>query len=180
MQVVKNRDIPLILQLIKADLTYEENATVTYTIYNSDLSTTEVSASTVSWNDTLNGYTATISPSAGDWSNQSTGNFLLVWSISDTDHFASTMTEELVVTSDSDTEFDNINTDISEILGLVHKNIYIDNTSYDKWDNLIGGRIRIYSNSSSVGTNNNVIATYQITSESSNIGKFTYWKQVRV
>lgn len=179
MQVVKNRDIPLILQLIKADLTYEENATVTYTIYNSDLSTVEVSESTATWNDNLNGYTATISPST-DWTGQDSGNFLLVWSISDTDYFASTMTEELTVTSDSDTEFDNINTDISEILGLVHKNIYIDQTQYDKWDNLIGGRVRIYSDSSSVGTNNNVIATYQITSSSSHLGKFTYWKQVRI
>ena len=179
MQAVKNRNIPLILQLIKSDLTYEDSATVKYTIYNADTSTIEISETETTWNDTLNAYTSTLSPSSS-WTDQSTGNYLLVWSISDTDYFASTMIEELVITSDSDTEFDQVNTDLSEILGLVHKNIYIDNAEYDKWDNLIGGRVRIYSNSSSVGTNNDVISTYQITSQSSNVGKFTYWKQVEV
>jgi hypothetical protein len=43
---------------------------------------------------------------------------------------------------------------------------------------MYGARLRIYSDSSSVGTTMNVLATYQITAQTTGIGKFSYWKQV--
>ena len=65
-------------------------------------------------------------------------------------------------------------------LGLVHHNIYIDNPTYDEHGNMISGRVRIYSDAASVGTNNNVIDTYLITSDGTECGKFTYWEQTKI
>lgn len=77
--------------------------------------------------------------------------------------------------------------DITEIysavirtLGLVHHNIYIDNPTYDEFGNMTSGRVRIYSDAASVGTNNNVIETYLITSDGTECGKFTYWEQTQI
>jgi YD repeat-containing protein len=73
-------------------------------------------------------------------------------------------------------------TDVYEIvrrtLGLVHHNIYIDEPTYDEYGNMIGARVRIYSDSASVGTSSNVIETYRIEADSEACGQFTYWKQV--
>lgn len=63
MQFIKNKNMPLSLQLVKNDLTYEELAIVSYTIYQSDTTTLELSGS-VSYNTLLNSYTTNISPSA--------------------------------------------------------------------------------------------------------------------
>ena len=65
-------------------------------------------------------------------------------------------------------------------LGLVHHNIYIDNPTYDEHGNMISGRVRIYSDAASVGTNNNVIETYLITSDGTECGQFTYWEQTKI
>ena len=65
------------------------------------------------------------------------------------------------------------------LLGLMHENIYIDNTIYDAFGNLSSARVRIYSNAASVGSDNNIIGTYEITSSSSETGKFSSWKQVK-
>lgn len=67
-----------------------------------------------------------------------------------------------------------------QIAGLVHNNISIDSTTYDGNDNLISGRVRIYSESGSVGTDNNVISTYIITAIGAGQGKILSWKQVEV
>ena len=68
-----------------------------------------------------------------------------------------------------------------QMAGLLHSNIFIDNPVYDSAFNLIGGRVRIYSNSTSVGTNNDIIGTYQITSNTNNVpGKFITWSQQEV
>lgn len=72
-----------------------------------------------------------------------------------------------------------ISDDLKRVLGLVHENIFIDLPSYDDDSNLISARLRIYSNPLSVGTNNNILATYIIESDSNGPGKFTNWKQVR-
>jgi len=65
-------------------------------------------------------------------------------------------------------------------LGLVHHNVYIDNPTYDEYGNMTSGRVRIYSDAASVGTNNNVIESYLITSDGTECGKFTYWEQVKL
>lgn len=82
--------------------------------------------------------------------------------------------EEYIATDVSD-----IATDIKRVLGLLHENVYIDNTSYDAYNNLISGRVRIYSDAASVGTANNVIDTYTITVDAPSEGKFTTYKQVK-
>ena len=73
----------------------------------------------------------------------------------------------------------NNNVNLKRALGLMHENIFIDNASYDTDNNLIGARVRIYSDAVSVGTVNNVIGTYTITSVGTAPGKFSSWKQVK-
>jgi len=76
---------------------------------------------------------------------------------------------------------DVISEDLKRVLGLVHENIFIDLPIFDDANNLIGARLRLYSNSSSAGTNNNVLATYAISSDTNDEpGKFTNWKQERI
>jgi len=65
-------------------------------------------------------------------------------------------------------------------LGLVHHNFYIDQTTYDEYGNMISARVRIYSDSVSVGTDLNVIETYMITSDGTECGKFNYWAQIKL
>lgn len=72
------------------------------------------------------------------------------------------------------------NTTLKRIVGLLHENFYIDSPVYDTFDNLISSRVRIYSDAASVGTDNNVIGTYDIVSDSDAAGKFNTWKQVKV
>jgi len=75
-------------------------------------------------------------------------------------------------------DFDDISDDLSKVLGLVHQNIFIDEPEYDNSANLISARIRIYSNSGSVGTGQNILSTYRITAVGDGPGKFTTWKQI--
>lgn len=77
--------------------------------------------------------------------------------------------------------------DMSEIyetvrrtLGLVHHNMYIDNPTYDDYGNMVSARVRIYSDAVSVGTDNNVIESYLITSEGTECGQFSFWQQVAI
>jgi hypothetical protein len=71
-----------------------------------------------------------------------------------------------------------ISDDQKRLLGLVHENIYIDESIYDENNNMISARLRIYSNSLSVGTNSNIIATYRVTADCNEAGKFVSWQQV--
>jgi len=60
-----------------------------------------------------------------------------------------------------------IASELSKVLGLTQENYYLDNTVYTEYQGaqlLTSGRVRIYSNAADVGTDNNVIETYQITS----------------
>lgn len=71
--------------------------------------------------------------------------------------------------------------EIVRLLGLVQENYYMDQTVYELFNgaNLLkNGRIRIYSNPASVGTINDVIATYLITSVW-NEGKLQTYKVVK-
>jgi hypothetical protein len=73
-----------------------------------------------------------------------------------------------------------INNNLKKALGLMHHNIFIDETIYDAFGNMSNARVRIYSDSISVGTDSNVIGTYTISSSSSETGKFDQWKQIKV
>jgi hypothetical protein len=69
---------------------------------------------------------------------------------------------------------------LKRALGLLHENIYIDTPVYDDFNNLISARVRIYSNNTSVGTDQDVIGTYQITSDPIACGQFTNWSQIKI
>jgi len=45
---------------------------------------------------------------------------------------------------------------------------------------MTAGRVRIYSDATSVGTDVNVIETYLITADGTECGKFNYWAQVKM
>jgi len=69
----------------------------------------------------------------------------------------------LVYTSD----FDMIAGDLARTLGLTQENYCLDNTVYANYKGaklLTSGRLRIYSNAEFVGTDSDVLATYQLTS----------------
>ena len=80
--------------------------------------------------------------------------------------------------SNIQTSLDNQDIKIDKILGLVHHNIHIDEPVYDRFNNMIGARLRIYSNPASVGSSANVISDYLISSVSIAQGKFSHWQQV--
>ena len=75
-------------------------------------------------------------------------------------------------------DISDIYENVRKVLGLVHHNIYIDNTVFDENNNMISARVRIYSDAASVGTNSNVIETYLITADGTECGRFNYWQQV--
>lgn len=68
---------------------------------------------------------------------------------------------------------------VRRTLGLVHENVYYDNPTYDVNNNLQTFRLRIYSDKASVGTDSDVIDTYNMTAVNSAPGRFTTWKMVK-
>jgi len=70
--------------------------------------------------------------------------------------------------------------DMQMVLGLVHKNCDIINTVFDSSNNLQSATMRIFSDPASVGTNNNIIAQFEITADTVGTGQFTSWKQVQI
>lgn len=79
-----------------------------------------------------------------------------------------------------DNDFDTISIDQKRLLGLVHENIYIDNTQFDVDGNLYSARLRIYEDPLNVGTNVGILATYEITTVTTGPGKFSSWKQITI
>jgi len=173
MVVNRGEDIGFTLQLIKSNgVNVEEDATVTYRIFDPTATVELVSEQSTVFNSTTKSYIDTLDVSVL-WADQEVGSYLIVWSVSDTDDdFAPIYTEDLQINIDE--------TKIDKILGLVHQNILIDQTGYDEHGNLASARVRIYSDSVSVGSNNNVISTYQITAVSTDVGKFTTWVQEEI
>jgi len=173
MVVNRGEDIGFTLQLIKSDgVNVEDDATVSYRIFDASGILVLVSEQSTVFNSTTKSYIDTLDVSVL-WADQEVGSYLVVWSVSDTDDdFAPIYTEDLQISIDE--------TKIDKILGLVHQNILIDETIYDDFGNLESARVRIYSDSASVGTNNNIISTYLITSESTECGKFTTWSQEEI
>lgn len=68
-------------------------------------------------------------------------------------------------------DINEIKTNLERSLGLMQENYYIDQTNYITYNGvklMTSGRMRIYSDASSVGTDSNVVATYQITTDWTN------------
>ena len=173
MVVNRGEDIGFTLQLIKSDgQSFEESATVTYRIFDASGTVELVSQQSATFNSTTKSYVDTLDVSVL-WSDQEVGSYLIIWSVSDTDDdFSPIYTEDLQISIDE--------TKIDKILGLVHQNILIDNTTYDEFQNLETARVRIYSDSASLGTASNVIASYRITAVSYDVGRFTTWTQEEI
>ncbi len=74
----------------------------------------------------------------------------------------------------SNNDIDAVATLISRILGLVHENIIMDNTSYDNCNQLVSARLRAYNSASNVpispggSETSGLVASYHITSSYSN------------
>jgi len=79
-----------------------------------------------------------------------------------------------------DGDISDVYNNVIKTLGLTHHNFYIDQTAYDDHGNMISARVRIYSDSASVGTDTNVIETYLITADATACGQFNYWTQVKL
>ena len=167
-RVNQNENITLTLQLIKSDgLSVEEDATITYQIFDA-YGVVEYVSGTADFNSNTKSYLDVVIPSVS-WITQDVGSYLIVWTIANTDDdFFTTYTEELQISIDKDK--------IDKILGLVHQNILIDQTVYDDYGNLESARVRLFHDSNKT----NLLSTYQITSVSTDAGKFTTWEQVEV
>jgi hypothetical protein len=73
-----------------------------------------------------------------------------------------------------------LHNNVRRTLGLIHENIFIDQTVYNSDNNLISARVRIYKTSGDVGTSNGVIGTYMITADPDGPVKFNFWKQEKL
>lgn len=167
----KGQEISLNLTLVDNNGQIEDSAIVNYKIYNGS-NTLELSGNNLSFNNQLNGYVDLIEPLV-DWLNQEEGIYYIKWEISNTTNlYPQSVTEELYI--------DDNENKINRILGLVHENCLIKDTVYDKFDNLQSATMLIYSDSDSVGTENNIIGTYEITADTTNVGKFLIWNQKRI
>jgi len=164
----KGQKISLNLTLINNNGSPESNADIKYEIYN-DINEIVYYNNNLVFNEQLGSYIDVIDP----WENQQQGIYHVKWYINNAvEDYPNTAVEELYIE-----EYDN---KLDKILGLVHQNCFIDQAKYDGMDNLIQARMRIYSDAQSVGTNDNVLATYKIQSNPSGTGKFNYWLQVEV
>jgi len=74
----------------------------------------------------------------------------------------------------------SIDARIDRILGLTQENHYIDNTTHDGNGNMTAARTRIYSDPASVGTSNNIIATYEMTASYDGNGRLQTYKMEKV
>jgi len=139
-----------------------------FTVYVYDPSDAEVSGSVNgSFTDLGNGnYKYTFTPDANG-----------VWYVTITQptYFSWGKSDDVYVDS---ANLSSIYEIVRKTLGLVHHNMYIDEPVYDEAGNMISARVRIYSDSASVGSNTNVIETYLITSDGTECGQFNYWQQV--
>ena len=167
--VNKGENITFTLQLIKSDgLSVEEEATISYRIFDTSGTVELVSSRSATYNSTTQSYVDTLIPSAS-WTTQEVGNYLVIWSVDDTtDDFNSVYTEPLEINID--------NTDVQKILGLVHSNMVIDNTVFDREGNLYKARVTLYRDSAKT----QVLARYQVNAITTGPGKFATWEQIEI
>jgi len=167
MVVNKYEKMVLTLQLIKSDgLSVEEDATISFKIYDSSATVELVSAKTATYNANTKSYIYDLDPET-EWTTQEVGTYLIIWSVSNTDDdFHDTYTEDLQVNIDKVL--------IDKILGLVHQNMVIDETVFDAWHNLESARVVIYKDS----TKTDILQTYRINTTTTGPGQFSSWEQV--
>lgn len=170
MRYSKGQKISINLCLINNDGSPESNATVNYKIYDNS-NTLQLSGNSLTFNEQLGSYIDIIDPST-EWAGQEEGIYYIKWEISNTtESYPNVATEEIYIESYDDK--------LDRLLGLSHEDIIIDQAVYDEYGNLETARLRIYSDPDSVGTDSNVIAEYEITANTTDIGRFSSWQQKR-
>lgn len=160
----KGQKISLNLSLVLSDGTNDKDAVVWYEFYDSTKQL--LFTNSVSFDPILEAFIDVVNP----WVNQKDGIHYVKWFVANTkEDFPRFVVEEIYI--------DTIEEKVSKILGLVHENIVIDNADYDNYDNLVSARLRIYSDPTSIGTENNLLGTYKISAQPNGAGKFLFWKQ---
>lgn len=76
-------------------------------------------------------------------------------------------------------DFDSMTVLLERILGLTQENYTVSDTVYDNDNNMTSSKIKIYSDSASVGTTNNIIAEYNV-SASYNNGNLENYSVIKV
>lgn len=76
-------------------------------------------------------------------------------------------------------DFDSVASMLQRVLGMVQENFFVDQTIYDDDNNLTASRVRTYSDSASVGSDNNIVATYNMTAIYSE-SKMTSYKMEKI
>ena len=139
-----------------------------FTVYVYNPSDTEVSSS-VNGSFTALGY--------GNYKYTFTPNLNGIWyvNVTHSTYFPWGKTDDVNVDS---ADLSSVYDIVRRTLGLVHHNIYIDETVFDDSGNMTSARIRIYSDAASVGTNSNIIESYLITADGTECGQFSFWQQV--
>ena len=148
----------------------------------------EVSESRQVWND--DNYTSSIYKQAGGSPAPASDTIIgtgSLYIISDTDIILNADVSDIKTETESHPTLAEIEASsilakeasLARILGLVHENLLIDNTTYDSDNNLTAARLRIFPSKADLLVETNVIATYTITAVASGEGKFTTWKQVK-
>lgn len=91
--------------------------------------------------------------------------------------------EQVFVTSAS---VDDLALQLARVLGLVHENVFIDNTDYDDDNQLIAARVRIFDSKTNAlaatyggSETTGLIATYSISSEYGALAKMRQYRMVR-
>lgn len=76
-------------------------------------------------------------------------------------------------------DIDTIGVDIKRLLGLTQENYYLDQVVWNSFSQMINGRIRVYTDSASVGSNVNVLSTYNITATYNTSNQLVDYKVIK-
>jgi hypothetical protein len=76
-------------------------------------------------------------------------------------------------------DIDTIGVDIKRLLGLSQENYYLDQVVWNTFKQMTSGRIRVYTDSASVGSDINVLDTYNITATYDSASKLVDYKVSR-
>jgi hypothetical protein len=192
----KGNKISLNLTLVNNDGSPESNAIVSYILFD-DENNEILSNNSLVFNEQLGSYIDIINPEI-DWVNQVEGIYFINWNISNTtEDYPNEIVEELyielydekldisnekldIIRNNISDDFNITDEKLDKILGLVHSNVYIDEPDYDKYGNLVSARLRTYTKSTSVGSDEDVLASYRIYSDTSSRGKFVSWQQIEI
>lgn len=130
----KGQKISLNLTLINNDGSPESNANISYEVY--DDNNVILSNNNLSFNKQLGSYVDIIDPDT-DWIDQKEGIYHIKWYINNTiEDYPENVVENLYI--------ERYDEKLDKILGLVHQNIFIDETEYDEEKNMTRARLTIY------------------------------------